>query len=118
VSRTCGSHLYLASDRGALARLRRLRGVEPPVALFDAASPLVPANDAADIRASALACSSDFPLCLADCQGKDLTLRLDELRLLPAALAVAVRERPETADLAAAVGVLAEAVFLVCAPLL
>ena len=61
------------SDRGALLRLRRLRGVELPVALFDAASPLVPGNGGADmVRASALACSGDFLLRLAGCQGKDL----------------------------------------------
>jgi hypothetical protein len=61
------------SDRGALHRTRRLRGVELPVALFDAASPLVPGNDDTDmVRASPLARSGDFLLRLAGCQGKDL----------------------------------------------
>ena len=52
---------------------RRLRGVELPVALFDAASPLVPGNGGADmVWASPLACSGDFLLRLAACQSKDL----------------------------------------------
>jgi hypothetical protein len=52
---------------------RRLRGVEFPVALFDAADTLVPGNGGADmIWASALACSGDFLLRLTACQGKDL----------------------------------------------
>jgi DDE family transposase len=56
------------SERAALLRPRRLRGVELPVALFDAASPLVPGNDDADmVRASPLACSGDFLLRLAGC---------------------------------------------------
>jgi hypothetical protein len=60
-------------DRGALHRTSRLRGVELPVALFDAASPLVPGNDDTDmVRASPLARSGDFLLRLAGCQGKDL----------------------------------------------
>jgi hypothetical protein len=43
------------------------------VALFDAASPLVPGDDDANmVRASALACSGDFLLRFAGCQGKDL----------------------------------------------
>ena len=51
----------------------RLRGVEFPVALFDAADALVPGNGCADmIWASALACSGDFLLRLTACQGKDL----------------------------------------------
>src|ERR1700719_1681676 len=61
------------SDRGALLRLRRLRGVELPVAQFDAASSLVPGNDAADmVRARPPTCSRDFLLRLSVCQGKDL----------------------------------------------
>ena len=68
---SCGKpHL---SHRGALRRLRRLRGVELAVALFDAASPLEAGNGCADvIRASSLACSGDFPLRLALCQSKHL----------------------------------------------
>jgi hypothetical protein len=62
-----------ASDRGALLRPRRLRGVELPIALFDTASPLVPGNDAADmVRTRPLACSGDFLLRPAGCKGKDL----------------------------------------------
>jgi hypothetical protein len=56
-----------------LLRPRRLHGVELAIALFDAASPLVPGNGDADmVRASALARSGDFLLRLAGCQGKDL----------------------------------------------
>src|SRR3984893_5402022 len=66
--------LYLSvSDCGALHRRRRRCGVELPVALFDAASALAPGNDDADmVRASSLACSGDFLLRLAVCQGKHL----------------------------------------------
>src|ERR1700680_1546060 len=67
------SYFIPVSDCGALHRLGRLGGVELPVALFDAASPLMPGNDDADmVRASSLACSGDFLLRLAVCQGKDL----------------------------------------------
>ena len=56
------------SERGALLHPRRLRGVELPVALLDAARPLMPGNDDADmVRASPLACSGDFLLRLAGC---------------------------------------------------
>jgi hypothetical protein len=61
------------SHRDALHRLRRLRGVELPVALFDAASPLEAGNRCADmVRASSFACSGDFLLRLAVCQSKHL----------------------------------------------
>ena len=51
----------------------RLCGVEFPVALFDAAGPFVSGKDDADVVwTSALACSDDFLLRLAGCQGKDL----------------------------------------------
>ena len=63
----------LLSDRGALRRVGRWCGVELPVALFEAASPLVPGNRGADmVRASSLACSGDFLLRLAGCQDQDL----------------------------------------------
>ena len=63
----------LMSDGGALPHPGRLSRVEFPVALFDAASPLVPGDDDANmVRASALACSGDFLLRFAGCQGKDL----------------------------------------------
>ena len=63
----------LESDRGALLRGCRMRGVEPPIALLDSAGPLVPGNSDADmVRANALACGGDFVLRLAVCQGKDL----------------------------------------------
>ena len=63
----------LLSDRSALLYSRRLHGIEPPVTLFDAASPLVPGNRGADmVRARALAYSGDFLLRLAGCQSKDL----------------------------------------------
>ena len=61
------------SDDGVLLRPRRLYGVELFIALFDAASPLVPGNGGADmVRASVFAGSSDFLLRLAGCQSKDL----------------------------------------------
>ena len=54
-------------------RLRRLRGVELPVALFDTASPLVAGDGGADmVWASSLACGGDFLLRLAICQSKHL----------------------------------------------
>src|SRR5271154_3235139 len=64
----------LIYHRNALHRLpRRLRGVELPVAVFDAASPLVAGNGGADmVRASSLACRGDFLLRLAICQSKHL----------------------------------------------
>jgi hypothetical protein len=56
-----------------LLRSHRLRGVELPVALLDAASPLVPGNRGADmVRASPSARGGNFLLRLAGCQGKDL----------------------------------------------
>jgi len=63
----------LRSDRSTLLYSRRLHSVEPPVTLFDAASPLVPGNRGANmVRTSAFACSGDFLLRLAGCQSKDL----------------------------------------------
>jgi hypothetical protein len=60
------------SDRGAFLRSNRMRGVELPVAIFDAASPLVPRNRGTDmVRAGALACSGDFLLRLAGSQSKN-----------------------------------------------
>ena len=62
-----------ASDCDAMLRPGRLYGIELPIALFDAAGPLVPGNRSADmVRASTFACSGDFLLRLAGCQGKDL----------------------------------------------
>ena len=62
------------SHRGALHRL--LPGVELPVALFDAASPLVAGNGGADmVRASSFACRGDFLLRLAICQSKHLVAK-------------------------------------------
>ena len=59
---------YPASDRDALLRLARLCGIELPIALFDAARPLVSGNRGTDmVRASALARSGDFLLRLAGC---------------------------------------------------
>src|SRR5262249_9586700 len=61
------------SDRGGLLCPRRLSGVELAVALFDAASALVPSDDHADVvRAGSHASGGDFLLRLAGCQGKDL----------------------------------------------
>src|SRR5271154_7294366 len=57
-----GTRFIPLSHRGALHRLRRLRGVELPVALFDTASPLVAGNGGADmVRASSLACGGKQP---------------------------------------------------------
>src|ERR1700736_3027639 len=59
--------------RSSCRRLSRLRGVELPFALFNAASPLVPGEGGADmVWASAFACGGDLLLRLAGCQGKDL----------------------------------------------
>jgi hypothetical protein len=70
--RPAGVLFILKSDRGGLLRHRHPYGVELCVALFDAASPLVPGNGGTDmIRASALACSGDFLLRLAGCQSKN-----------------------------------------------
>ena len=67
-----GRRLFLLSDGGALLRSRPMRSVELPVALFDAASPLVPGKGGADmVRASAPACRGDFLLRLAGCQPKN-----------------------------------------------
>src|SRR5262249_46519778 len=67
------ARFVLLSDRDVLLRSHRLRGVELPIALFDAAGPLVPGNRGADmVWASPFACSGDFLLRLADCQGKHL----------------------------------------------
>ena len=72
-ARFISARFVLLSDRGALLYSRRLHRVEPPVTLFDAASPLVPGNRGADmVRARALAYSGDFLLRLAGCQSKDL----------------------------------------------
>src|SRR5215469_9754882 len=61
------------SDRARLRRPGGLRGIEFPVALFDAATALVPGDDDADmVWASALACGSNFLLRFAGCQGEDL----------------------------------------------
>ena len=61
------------SDSARLRRPGGLRGVEFPVALFDTASPFVSGKDDADVVwASAFACSGDFLLRFAGCQGKDL----------------------------------------------
>jgi hypothetical protein len=61
------------SHRGALHRLGRLPGVELPVTLFDAASPLEAGDGCADmVRAGSLACSGDFLLRLAICESKHL----------------------------------------------
>src|SRR5215472_12120320 len=61
------------SERGVLLCPGRLCGVEFPAALFDAASPFVSGKDDADVVwASAFACSGDFLLRFAGCQGEDL----------------------------------------------
>ena len=58
----------LISDGGVLSRPNCLRGVEPAVALLDAASSLVPGNRDTDmVRASPLASSGDFLLRPAIC---------------------------------------------------
>ena len=65
-----------ASYRDALLRPGRLCGIKLPSALFDAAGPLVSGNRGADmVRASTFACSGDFLLRLAGCQGKDLIVK-------------------------------------------
>ena len=67
------ARVVLLSDRGVLLRSHRLRNVELPLALFDAASPLVSRKSHADmVWASALTRSGDLLLRPAGCQGKDL----------------------------------------------
>jgi hypothetical protein len=64
-----GWRLLIVSDRGAFLRSHRVSGVELPVALFDAARPLVPGNGGTDmVRASAFACCGDFRLRSAGCK--------------------------------------------------
>jgi hypothetical protein len=107
----------LASDRSALLGPRRLCGVELPVALFDAASALVPGYRCADmVWSRVFACSGDFLLRFAGCQGKDLIV---EARRTPPAAgrfcgrsAPGARVVPLEHSPAFVVGVLAEAVFL------
>src|ERR1700757_4326872 len=85
-----------ASERGGLLGPARLCGVELPVALFDAASALVPGNRRADmVRASPLACRGDFLLRLAGCQGKDLIV--EAWRAPPAASWFCGRHTPAPA---------------------
>src|SRR5262245_48755203 len=68
-----GALAYSGVKLRRLHRLHRLRGIELPVSLFNAASPLVPGKGHADmVWASPLACGGDFLLRLAIGQGKDL----------------------------------------------
>ena len=72
VSRSTGSRLYPVLGRSVLLRPSRMRGVELPVTLFDAAGSLVPRKRSADmVWAGALACSGNFLLRLAGCQSKN-----------------------------------------------
>src|SRR5215472_5077476 len=60
-------------ERRGLGLRRRLHGIELAVAFFDAASALVSGDGDADmVGANPFACSGDFLLRLAICQGKDL----------------------------------------------
>src|SRR5690242_19930603 len=60
------------SDCGVLAS-RRVHRVKLAIALLDAPGPLMSGNGDADmVRANAFACGSNFLLCLAGCQRKDL----------------------------------------------
>jgi hypothetical protein len=100
-----------------------LRGIELPLALLDAASPLVPRNGSADmVCASALASSGDFLLRLAGRQGKHLIAEARRTALPPAGFSVVGRRRPRDRTGATAfviaVGVLSAAAFFVCVPLL
>src|SRR5438270_10941176 len=71
-----GTRFVPLSHCGVLHHLRRLRVVEFPVALFDAASPLVAGDGGADmVRASSLACSGDFLLRLAICESEHLVAK-------------------------------------------
>src|SRR6202040_1800465 len=90
------------SERGLLLRPGLLYGVEFPIALFDAARPLVPGKRGADmVGASALACSGDFLLRLAGCQRKDLVAEVRRtafaatgFRLRPRSSAMKERSEP------------------------
>jgi hypothetical protein len=82
------------SDRGALRRLSRLRRVELPFALFNAASPLVPGEGGADmVWASAFASGGDLLLRLAGCQGKDLIVEGQRATLAASLFCNLVRRR-------------------------
>ena len=68
---------FIVNSDGGLLRLSRRYGEELFIALFDAASPLVPGNGGADmVRASALACGGDFSLRPAGCQSKNLIAQI------------------------------------------
>jgi len=70
------------SDPGALHGPRRLHRVELSVALFNAASPLVPREGHANmVWAGAFACGGDLLLRLAVCQGKDLIVEAQRATL-------------------------------------
>jgi hypothetical protein len=112
-----GRCCYPGSDRGRLLCPRRLSGVELPVALFDAASALVPGNGGADVvwaspLHAAVICCCVLPVAST----RTLSLRVGGVRLPPAGFAVVVRRRPRdragAAASVAAVGIFAEAVFL------
>src|SRR5215471_12524033 len=67
---------YPAVQKSGTAAPGRLCGIELPIALCDAAGPLVSGNRGADmVRASTFACSGDFLLRLAGCQGKNLIVK-------------------------------------------
>ena len=112
----------LMSDGGALPHPGRLSRVEFPVALFDAASALVPSDDDADmVRAGALASGGDFLLRFAGCQGKDLIPQGWRAALAPAGFPTVARRRPRgragAAALVAVAGVFAAAIFSARVPL-
>ena len=65
--------VFCSGVRPQRGLLRRLRGIELPVALFDAAGSFVPGDGDADmVGANPVACRGDFLLRLTVCQGKDL----------------------------------------------
>ena|SRR5215472_6409318 len=72
-SRWPSRRFSLLSDGGSLLRSRHVSSVKLPIALFDAASPLVPGNSGADmVWACPFARRGNFLLRLAGCQSKDL----------------------------------------------
>src|SRR5207302_2021158 len=83
LQRGASQHLLRsASDRSALFCSCRLRGVELPIPLFDAAGPPVPGYGGADVvRASALARRGDLRLRLAVSQGKNLIIEAQRATL-------------------------------------
>ena len=111
----------MVSD-GALLRARQLRSIELPIALLDAASPLVAGNDDAYMVGRAALQAAAISCCvLPFANARTCSPRVDAVRLPLAGFVAVVRGRPldrAEAAVVAMVGVLTEAVFFAGVPLL